>query len=187
MPWFLAAHLFSWYLGTCLHGQNEVTIYPQRTLLSQWLVWIYPQRAHWASLTSKGWLSSTSEVVPLAATLCSCAVSPNRQWKKNKTLSCHWGQTVYYLFEISSVTKQWTLERVWRKRSPLALRWNVNWGSYCGEEYGGAFNSTRNKTTTWPSNATTGHIPWENHNSKRHTYPNVHCSTIYNSQDVEAT
>ena len=78
MPWFLAAHLFSWYLGTCLHGQNEVTIYPQRTLLSQWLVWIYPQRAHWASLTSKGWLSSTSEVVPLAATLCSCAVSPKR-------------------------------------------------------------------------------------------------------------
>ena len=25
----------------------------------------------------------------------------------------------------------------------------------------------RNKTTIWPSNPPTGHIPWENHNSKR--------------------
>ena len=30
----------------------------------------------------------------------------------------------------------------------------------------------------------TGHIPWENHNSKRVMYHNVHCSTIYNSQDT---
>ena len=27
----------------------------------------------------------------------------------------------------------------------------------------------------------------KNHNSKRHMYPNVHCSTIHNSQDMEAT
>ena len=39
----------------------------------------------------------------------------------------------------------------------------------------------------WPSNPTTGHIPWENHNTKRYMYHNVHCSTIYNSQDTEAT
>ena len=30
-----------------------------------------------------------------------------------------------------------------------------------------------------------GHIPRENHNSKRHVHPNVHCSTIYNSQVME--
>ena len=42
-------------------------------------------------------------------------------------------------------------------------------------------------TTIWPSNPTTGHILWENHNSKRDMYHNVHCSTIYNSQDMEAT
>ena len=30
------------------------------------------------------------------------------------------------------------------------------------------------------SNPTTGHIPWQNHHSKRHMYPNVHYSTIYN-------
>ena len=31
------------------------------------------------------------------------------------------------------------------------------------------------------------HISGENHNSKRYMYPNVHCSTINNSQDIEAT
>ena len=30
-------------------------------------------------------------------------------------------------------------------------------------------------------------MPWENHNLKRHKHPSVHCSTIYNSQDMEAT
>ena len=45
----------------------------------------------------------------------------------------------------------------------------------------------QNNTTIRPSNPTTGHIPWENHNSKRVMYQNVHCSSIYNSQDMEAT
>ena len=30
-------------------------------------------------------------------------------------------------------------------------------------------------------------LPWENHSSKGVMYHNVHCSTIYNSQDMEAT
>ena len=33
----------------------------------------------------------------------------------------------------------------------------------------------------WPSNPTTGHTSWGDQNWKRHMYPNVHCSTIYNS------
>ena len=37
------------------------------------------------------------------------------------------------------------------------------------------------------SNLTTGHTPWENHNSKRCMYPRAHSSTVYSSQDVEAT
>ena len=47
--------------------------------------------------------------------------------------------------------------------------------------------TTKNRTTIWPSNPTTGHTPWENDNSKRYMYHNVHCSTIYSSQDMEAT
>ena len=37
------------------------------------------------------------------------------------------------------------------------------------------------------THATPGHIPGENHNLKRHMHPSVHCSTIYNSQDMEVT
>ena len=45
----------------------------------------------------------------------------------------------------------------------------------------------KNRITIWPSNPTTGHIPWENHNSKRVMYHNVHCNSICNSRDLEAT
>ena len=37
------------------------------------------------------------------------------------------------------------------------------------------------------SNPTLGHIPGKNHNSKRYVFLNIHCSTLYNSQDKEAT
>ena len=38
-----------------------------------------------------------------------------------------------------------------------------------------------------PANPTPGHISRENSNLKRYMHPNVHRSTIYNSQDVEET
>ena len=43
----------------------------------------------------------------------------------------------------------------------------------------------KNRATIWCSNPTPGHISGEDHNSKRHMHPNVPCSTIYNSQDME--
>ena len=39
----------------------------------------------------------------------------------------------------------------------------------------------------WIFRTTAGHIHQGNQNWKRHIYPNVHCSTVYNSQDMEAT
>ena len=45
---------------------------------------------------------------------------------------------------------------------------------------------TKSKVTIWSSNSTPGHISRENHDSKRYMHTNVHSSTIYNSQDVEA-
>ena len=41
----------------------------------------------------------------------------------------------------------------------------------------------------WSSNPTPGHISGKdkNSNSKRHMHPSVHSSTIYSSQDMEAT
>ena len=44
-----------------------------------------------------------------------------------------------------------------------------------------------NRTALWPSNPTPRHTHWGNQNWKRHVYPNVHRSTVYNSQDMEAT
>ena len=46
---------------------------------------------------------------------------------------------------------------------------------------------TWDRTAIWPSNPTAGHTHWGNQNWKGHVYPNVHHSTVYNSQDMEAT
>ena len=50
---------------------------------------------------------------------------------------------------------------------------------------------SKNTTTILPSNSTPEYISKKknpkNHNSKRYMHPNVHCSTIYNSQVMEAT
>ena len=44
-----------------------------------------------------------------------------------------------------------------------------------------------NRTAIWPCNPTSGHTHQGNQNWKRHVHPNVHRSTVYNSQDMEAT
>ena len=46
---------------------------------------------------------------------------------------------------------------------------------------------TGNRTAIQHSNPTAGHTHWGNQNSKRLVYPNVHQSTVYNRQDMEAT
>ena len=46
---------------------------------------------------------------------------------------------------------------------------------------------TGNRTATWPSNPTSGHTHRGNQIWKRHVHPNVHRSTVYHSQDMEAT
>ena len=43
------------------------------------------------------------------------------------------------------------------------------------------------RTAIWPRNPTAGYTHQGNQNWKRHMCPNVHCSTVYNSQDMEAT
>ena len=71
------------------------------------------------------------------------------------------------------------------KREPsYTVGATINWYSPYGEQYGG---SLKNKTTLWSSNPTPEHVFRENCNSKRNRYPRVHCSNIYNSQDMEAT
>ena len=46
---------------------------------------------------------------------------------------------------------------------------------------------TKNRIAIWSYNPTPWRLPREHHNSKRSMHPSVHCSTIYNSQVMEAT
>ena len=46
---------------------------------------------------------------------------------------------------------------------------------------------TGNRTAIRPSNPTPGDTHRRNQNRKKHMYPNVHRSTVYDSQDMEAT
>ena len=47
----------------------------------------------------------------------------------------------------------------------------------------------KNRTTMWPSGSTSEYLPKENENTdlKQYLYLHVHCSVIYNSQDMETT
>ena len=56
---------------------------------------------------------------------------------------------------------------------------NVNWYSLYRVQYGDFFSKTRNKSMTQPSHYWA--YTQENHKWKKHRYPSVHCSTIYNS------
>ena len=97
----------------------------------------------------------------------------------------------YHLIVIRMVIiKKFTNKKCWRgcgvKGNLLNCCWNENWYSHYGEHYGDSIK-TKNKSTIWPRNPTTGHKPWENHDSKRYMYPNVNCSIVYNRQDMDAT
>ena len=76
------------------------------------------------------------------------------------------------------------------------LAWRIPWT----EEPGGlqsrelqrvghdwATNTHTHTHTQWSSNPTPGHTSRENHTWKRYLHPTVHSSTIYYSQDMEAT
>ena len=73
-----------------------------------------------------------------------------------------------------------------KKDHSFTVGGNINWYWHYREQFGGCLK-TKNRISIWPSNPTSGHIPWENHNSERDMYHNVNCSTIYNNQDMEAT
>ena len=79
------------------------------------------------------------------------------------------------------------LERVWRKGNPPTLLVGMYIGSATMENSMEISLKTNIRVTMWSYNPTPGHISGENYNSKRCMHPNVHSSTIYNSQGTEAT
>ena len=63
---------------------------------------------------------------------------------------------------------------------------NVNWYSHCGQQYDSSLK-TKNKATIWSCNPIPGYIFRENVNLKSYMHPSIHCSTVYNNQDMEST
>ena len=86
--------------------------------------------------------------------------------------------------------KKSTSNTFWRgsteEATLLHCWWEGNWYNHCGEQYGGSLK-TKMRITVWFSHPTAGHILGEYNNSKSFIHPNVHCSTIWNSQILEAT
>ena len=79
------------------------------------------------------------------------------------------------------------LKRVWRKGNSFHCWWECKLIQLLWRTVWRFLKKRKIELPYDSSNPTTGHIPWENHNSKRVMYHNVHCITIYNSQDMEAT
>ena len=103
-------------------------------------------------------------------------------------------EVLFYIFSpckffthlFSSISKR-KLERVWRKGNPPTLLVGMQTSTATMENSVEIPWKIANRTTLWPSNPTAGHTHWGNQNWKRHMYPNVHRSTVYNSQDMETT
>ena len=70
-------------------------------------------------------------------------------------------------------------EGVEKRECSCTVGGNVNWYSHYGRQNGDSFK-TRNKTTVYPAIPLLGIYPEETEIEKD-MYPNVHCSTIYNS------
>ena len=75
------------------------------------------------------------------------------------------------------------------KGNPSALLMEMQTAEVTMENSMEFSQKTKNGTAFWPIGSTAGIIPQEswNTNSKESMNPNVHSSTIYNSQVLEAT
>ena len=89
-----------------------------------------------------------------------------------------------------AIIKKTTNNKCWQgcgEKGTIMQCGNINWCSHCGKQYG---DSSKNQKYSyiWYSNSTPGYLSEENekHNSERVMCQNVHCSSIYNSQDMEA-
>ena len=81
------------------------------------------------------------------------------------------------------------LERMWRKGTLSTLLVGMQTGEATVENSMEFPQKSKNGTALLPSNSTAGIIPEESWNTspKEPVHPNVHSSTIYNSQVLEAT
>ena len=75
-----------------------------------------------------------------------------------------------------------TGEGVEKREPSYTVGGNVNWYSHYGEQYGGSLKKLKIELPYDP--AIPGYISREKHGSKGYMCPNVHCSAVYNNQDM---
>ena len=80
------------------------------------------------------------------------------------------------------------LVRMWRKRNPFVLFLGMQTGAATVESSIEIPQKIKNAPAFLPSDPTSRNIAKgnQNSNSKEHQHPYVHCSIIYNHQDMEA-
>ena len=76
---------------------------------------------------------------------------------------------------------------MWRKGKPSSLLVGMQTGAASVEQSTEFTQNIKNETAFQPSDPTSGNVSKEtwNTNLKDHMHPCVHCSIIYNSQDME--
>ena len=81
------------------------------------------------------------------------------------------------------------LVRMWRKETLVHYWWNCKLLQPILKTVWRFLKKLKNRTTIGSSNSTSAYLPKvnKNTNSKRYMHYYVHCSIIYNNQDMEAT
>ena len=77
-------------------------------------------------------------------------------------------------------------EDVERREPSYSVGGDVNWYTYDGEEYGSSLKKLKVELRYDPAIQSWAYI-WRKYDLKRYMHPSVHCSTVYNSQAMEAT
>ena len=102
----------------------------------------------------------------------------NANQNYNKVFTTHTNQNGHH----QKVYKYWrgcgknkTLLYCWWERKLVQPLWRTIWRF---------LKKLKNGTIIWSRNPTPGHISGEKHNLKGYTHLNVHCITVYNSQDL---
>ena len=101
---------------------------------------------------------------------------PGKAWARWQLNCFSWPKTdSHIVLLLPYSTSQDTHKVLPSSKTPLpdggVVIWEEIWRVY----------RTRNIITVWPSNPTPRHIPWGSQNWKRHMYPVVHRSNVYNS------
>ena len=77
---------------------------------------------------------------------------------------------------------------MWRKGNPFALLAQMQTGAVTVKSSMEIPQKIKSVSAFWPSDLTSGNLSegTQNTNLKEHKHPYVHCSIIYNHQDMEA-